>query len=100
MRRSVRLSRKAWDDGSGTLGLDQLGNWGRTRLDINGDNDFSDANEYDDDRTHNIYNELTGRDTDDNGTDDYTLDYDTLGNLTDDGANYEYIQATSNNLLL
>jgi len=86
-----RTRQQIWDDGDGTLGLDQLGNWGRTRLDITGDNDFTDSNEYDDDRTHNIYNELTGRDTDDNGTDDYTLDYDTLGNLTDDGANYEYV---------
>jgi RHS repeat-associated protein len=71
--------------------LDQVGNFDVTRLDLNGDNDFTDTGEWDDDRTHNVVNELTGRDTDDNGSDDYTLTYDTVGNLTDDGQSYEYV---------
>ena len=71
--------------------LDQLGNWDLFRMDLNGDIDFSDAGELDDDRTHNVVNELTGRDTDDNGTDNYTLVYDAVGNLTDDNENYKYV---------
>jgi hypothetical protein len=57
---------------------------------LTGDGDWSDSGEYNDDRTHNAVNELTGRDTDDNGTDNFTLTYDELGNLTDDGENYTY----------
>src|SRR6185436_19486423 len=34
--------------------------------------------------------ELTARDTDDNGSDNYTLTYDGAGNMTDDGQSYEY----------
>ena len=70
--------------------LDHLGNWNLAKWDLNGDGDWSDTDEYQDDRTHNTVNELTGRDTDDNGTDDYTLAYDGVGNLTDDGENYTY----------
>lgn len=72
------------------LTLDQLGNFDVAKLDLNGDNDFTDTGESDDDRTHGDANELTGRDTDDNGTDDYTLTFDGLGNPTDDGENYKY----------
>ena len=43
--------------------------------------DYVDTGEYNDDRTHNDANELTARDTDDNGTDDFTLTYDKVGNL-------------------
>lgn len=43
-----------------------------------------------DHRTHNDVNELTGRDTDNSGTDNYTLTYDAVGNLTDDAKDYEY----------
>jgi len=71
--------------------LDQVGNWDVGKLDLNGDGDWSDTDEYNDDRTHNDVNELTGRDTDDNGTDDYTLVYDETGNLTDDGESYKYV---------
>ncbi|MEE8153797.1 MAG: hypothetical protein V3T53_02430 [Phycisphaerales bacterium] len=85
-----RTRQQLWEDSSANLALDQVGNWDQVRLDLNGDNDFVDANEYDDDRTHNDANELTGRDTDDNGTDDFTLTYDAVGNLTDDAENYEY----------
>ena len=70
--------------------LDQVGNWDLFRMDLNGDIDFSDAGELDDDRTHNAVNELTGRDIDDNGSDDYTLVYDEVGNLIDDNENYKY----------
>ena len=70
--------------------LDHLGNWNLAKWDLNGDGDWSDTDEYQDDRTHNTVNELTGRDTDDNGTDDYTLSNDEVGNLTDDGENYTY----------
>ncbi len=71
--------------------MDQVGNWELVKLDVNGDGDYVDGSEYTDDRTHNAVNELTGRDTDDNGTDNYTLVYDAVGNLTDDGESYEYV---------
>jgi RHS repeat-associated protein len=70
--------------------LTQTGNWELDKVDLNGDGDFVDANELNDDRTHNEVNELTARDTDDNGSNNYTLTYDAAGNLTDDGENYEY----------
>ena len=70
--------------------LDHTGNWDLAKLDLNGDGDWGDADEYQDDRTHNAVNELTARDTDDDDTDDYTLTYDAVGNLTDDGENYKY----------
>ena len=79
-----------WEDGSGNLALDQVGNWDYVKLDLNGDNVFTGTNEYKDDRTHNDANELTGRDTDDNEADDFTLTYDAVGNLTDDAENYKY----------
>ena len=61
------------------------------QLDLTGDGDFGDTGEYDDDRTHNDFNELIGRDTDDNGTDDHTLVYNKLGQLTDDDEHYKYV---------
>ena len=70
--------------------LDQVGNWDVYKLDLTGDGDFVDTDELNDDRTHNVVNELTARDTDDNGTDNYTLTYDADGNLTDDGEHHEY----------
>jgi RHS repeat-associated protein len=70
--------------------LTQTGNWELDKVDLNGDGDFIDANELNDDRTHNDVNELTARDTDDNGSNNYTLVYDAAGNLTDDGESYEY----------
>ncbi len=87
-----RSRQQLWQDPSGNLALDQVGNWDHVRLDLNGDNDFADAGgEYDDDRTHNAVNELTARDTDDNGTDNFTLTYDKVGNLADDGEHYTYV---------
>ena len=70
--------------------LSQTGNWDVTKLDLNGDGDYVDTDEHNDDRTYNAVNELTGRDTDDNGTDDHTLNFDAAGNLTDDDEDYEY----------
>ena len=70
--------------------LTQVGNWDVDQVDLNGDGDFVDTDELDDDRAHNDVNELTGRDIDDSGTDDYTLTYDEAGNLTDDGEDYDY----------
>jgi RHS repeat-associated protein len=70
--------------------LDQLGNWDQVQLDLDGSGTFTGTDEYDDDRTHNDFNELIGRDTDDNGTDDHTLVYNKLGQLTDDDEHYEY----------
>ncbi len=51
----------------------------------------SDACDYNDDRTHNDVNELTARDTDDNGTDDFTLTCFKNGALKNDGENYKYV---------
>jgi RHS repeat-associated protein len=71
--------------------LTQPGNWDFDKVDLNGDGDFVDAAELNDDRTHNDVNELSARDTDDNGTDNFTLAYDEAGNLTDDGEYYTYV---------
>jgi RHS repeat-associated protein len=71
--------------------LDQVGNWDVAKLDLDGDNNWNEGEEYNDDRTHNIVNELTARDTDDDGSDDHTLTYDEVGNLIDDNEHYEYV---------
>lgn len=78
--------------------LTHAGNWDVEQLDLNGDSDFVDTDEHDDDRTYNKVNELTARDTDDNGTDDFTLTYDVAGNLTDDDEDYEYVYDAWNRL--
>ncbi len=70
--------------------LTQTGNWERDKVDLNGDGDFVDTDEHNADRTHNAVNELNARDIDDDGTDDFSLVYDKLGELTDDGEDYEY----------
>jgi RHS repeat-associated protein len=71
--------------------LDQVGNWDRDKLDLDGDGNFTGTGEHDDDRTHNDVNELTARDTDDDGTDDHTLAHDLVGNMTDDGKAYKFV---------
>ncbi len=71
--------------------LSQTGNWEVYKLDLNGDTDFTDTDELNDDQSFNVVNELTARDTDDNGTDNYTLTYDAAGNMTDDGKDYEFL---------
>jgi RHS repeat-associated protein len=85
-----RTRQQIWEDTSSNLGLDLVGNWDDVLLDLDGDGVFTGTDEYKDDRTHNDGNELTGRDTDDSGSDDFTLTHDQVGNLTDDGEHYEY----------
>jgi RHS repeat-associated protein len=85
-----RTRQQIWEDTSSNLGLDLVGNWDDVLLDLDGDGNFTGTGEYKDDRTHNDGNELSGRDTDDSGSDDYTLTHDQVGNLTDDGEHYEY----------
>jgi len=71
-----------------TWTLDQVGNWDHAQLDLDGNNNYSDTGngEYDDARTHDIVNQLTGRNTDNTGGDEFTLTYDAVGNMTSDGA--------------
>jgi RHS repeat-associated protein len=85
-----RTRQQIWEDTSGNLGLDLVGNWDNVLLDLDGDGNFTGTDEYKDDRTHNDGNELSGRDTDNSGSDDFTLTHDQVGNLTDDGEHYEY----------
>ena len=85
-----RTRQQLWEDPSPNPALDQLGNWTHVRLDLDGNNDFVGTGEYDDNRTHNIVNELTARDVNNDTTDDYLPKYDKLGELTDDKEFYEY----------
>jgi len=71
--------------------LGHTGIWDVEKLDLNGDGDFVDTDEHNDDRTYNAANELTDRDVDDDGTDDYSLTWDAAGELTDDDESYEYV---------
>ena len=71
--------------------LSQTGNWELHKLDLNGNGNFTNTGDLNDDATFNVFNEITHRDTDDDGTNDYTFDYDAVGNLTDDGENYDYV---------
>ena len=70
--------------------LDHLGNWEENRLDPDGDGAFTGTDELDEDRSHNDVNEISARDIDGDSTDDYTLVYDAVGQLTDDGEEYKY----------
>jgi RHS repeat-associated protein len=70
--------------------LSQTGNWEMDKLDLDGDDNWNESGEHQDDRTHNAVNELTARDVDDDGTDEFALAYDAAGNLTDDGEAYTY----------
>ena len=71
--------------------LDQVGNWDRNKLDLDGDGLFTGTDELDEARAGNDVNELTARDIDNDSTDDFSLTYDANGNLTDDGEDYEYV---------
>ncbi len=71
--------------------LSHTGNWDYDKVDLNGDGDFVDSGEVNDHRTHDKVNQLNGRDTDNNGTDNYTLTYDKAGDMTDDGKDYTYV---------
>jgi RHS repeat-associated protein len=70
--------------------LDHLGNWSQNRFDLNGDGDFTDAEELDELRGHNAVNEILDRDTNGDSTPEFTLAYDAVGQLTDDGEDYKY----------
>jgi YD repeat-containing protein len=74
-----------------TWTLDQVGNWDHVTLDLDDDNSYGGADEYDDDRAHNDVNELETRDVDNDTNPDYTLVYDAVGNLTDDDEEYKYV---------
>ncbi len=71
--------------------LSQTGNWDLHQLDLDGDSSFGGTDELNDTGTFNLVNELRYRDKDSDTTDDVTLGYDDLGNLTDDGEDYKYI---------
>jgi len=70
--------------------LTHTGNWDREKLDLDGDDNWNETNEHDDTRTHNTVNELTNRNTDSIGGNEFNLSYAPAGNLTDDGENYKY----------
>ncbi|MBK8180821.1 MAG: hypothetical protein IPK67_18400 [Planctomycetes bacterium] len=73
--------------------LTQTGNWSMDKLDLNGDADWSDTDEWQDSKTFNKVNEIGTRDLDATpGTtgDNYTLAYDPAGNMTNDGTDYKY----------
>ncbi len=98
LERLTQAKRGTWNGSSITSPLhdeqwtlNRTGNWEVYKLDLNGDTDFTDTDELNDDQTFNVVNELTARDTDDNGTDNYTLTYDAAGNMTDDGKDYEFL---------
>ena len=71
--------------------LDQLGNWDGYTLDLDGNGSFAGAGELDENRTFGDFNELSSRDTDNDGTADFSQTYDAVGNLTDDGEDFEYV---------
>ena len=71
--------------------LSQPSNWAVHKLDLNGDGLFTGTDELHDIGTFNTANELTARDIDNDMTDEFTLTYDAVGNLTDDGEHYKYV---------
>ena len=71
--------------------LSQPSNWAVHKLDLNGDGLFTGTDELHDIGTFNTANELTARDIDNDTTDEFTLTYDAVGNLTDDGESYKYV---------
>jgi YD repeat-containing protein len=70
--------------------LGQTGNWASRLLDLNGDSDGLDANEFTDAGTFNTANELTQRSLTGGVTATYTRTYDAVGNLTNDGKDYKF----------
>ncbi len=77
--------------------LGQTGNPKARKLDLTGGTtpNYSDAGEYQEDGTFNPVNEWTKRELDTNNTAGYeltyNLTYDAVGNLTDDGKDYENV---------
>ncbi|MGD9689502.1 MAG: hypothetical protein AB7K52_07155 [Phycisphaerales bacterium] len=86
-----RTRRERWDENSAGYGLDQVGNWKRRKLDLDGDGSYSGGGELNDTGAFNAANEWLTRDTDSNSSVNYTLTHDAVGNLTDDGQNYKYV---------
>lgn len=70
--------------------LSPTGNFSRRKIDLNGDGSFGGTDEIDDTGTFNKANEWLTRDTDSNGSTNYTLTHDAVGQLTDDGKDYKY----------
>lgn len=64
--------------------------WARIILDPNANGTFTDSGDLDETPSYNEANELTGRDTDSNASDNYTPVFDAVGNQTDDGKDYTY----------
>lgn len=69
---------------------DRLGNWRFSERDLTGSHKWNGATDLDEERTFTKANEITGRDTDDDGSNDHVPVYDSVGNLIDDEAQYEY----------
>ncbi|MGD9689500.1 MAG: RHS repeat-associated core domain-containing protein [Phycisphaerales bacterium] len=86
-----RTRRERWDENSAGYGLDQVGNWKRRKLDLDGDGSYSGGGELDDTGAFNAANEWLTRDTDSNSSVNYTLAHDAVGNMTDDGKDYTYV---------
>jgi RHS repeat-associated protein len=78
--------------------LSHTGNWDVDKVDLNGNDNWSDSGELNDTRTHNVVNELTARDINSDSVNDYTLSYDANGNMTDDGKDYTYVYDAFNRL--
>jgi len=70
--------------------LSPTGNFSRRKIDLNGDGSFSGTGEIDDTSTFNKANEWLTRDTDSNGSTNYTLAHNAVGQLIDDGKDYKY----------
>ncbi|MGE0438834.1 MAG: hypothetical protein AB7P94_18010, partial [Steroidobacteraceae bacterium] len=86
-----RTRRERWDENSAGYGLDQVGNWMRRKLDLDGDGNYTSGGELDDTGAFNAANEWLTRDTDSNSSVNYTLAHDAVGNMTDDGKDYTYV---------
>ncbi|MGD9689499.1 MAG: RHS repeat-associated core domain-containing protein [Phycisphaerales bacterium] len=86
-----RTRRERWDQNTSGYGLDQVGNWKRRKLDLDGNGSYGGAGELDDSSAFNAANEWLTRDTDSNSSTNYTLAHDAVGNMTDDGQNYKYV---------
>jgi len=71
--------------------LTQTGNWNFRRMDLNGDNNFSDANELDAESTFSKANEILTRDKDGDATFEEDLAHDEVGNLQNDGFKYKFV---------
>jgi len=73
--------------------LDHVGNWDANDLDLDGDGQLNDPGDREEVRTHNLVNELDAMAVynDMSLVGNYALAYDAVGNLLDDGEEYEYV---------